>query len=192
MPFKVRLKLAVICILGVWLNLWLWSLDAWLGGFTFLAAIFYIEMIYPKWNFFGHAVLNVKDKGERAVALTFDDGPSEWTTPILDTLKAEGVKATFFLLGSNIKRHPEIARRIQSEGHVIGFHGETHSKFHLKSLSFIQNVRWRSFKMRLHYTEKFALEISLSDFKGTIYKEWGNARRSNLENFGICRFWNCS
>jgi peptidoglycan/xylan/chitin deacetylase (PgdA/CDA1 family) len=61
------------------------------------------------------------------VALTFDDGPSpQWTPQVLDILRARGVKATFFLLGSNVAAHPEIARRIVAEGHLIGNHTYTH------------------------------------------------------------------
>ena len=62
-----------------------------------------------------------------AVALTFDDGPDpEWTPAILDILKARGVKATFFVVGSEAERHPELVRRIVAEGHEIGNHTFTH------------------------------------------------------------------
>ena len=62
-----------------------------------------------------------------AVALTFDDGPTpQWTPAILDILKAKGVKATFFVVGSEAERHPEIVRRIVAEGHEIGNHSFTH------------------------------------------------------------------
>lgn len=55
------------------------------------------------------------------VALTFDDGPDSTFTPaILDVLKKYGVKATFFLLGRNIKKYPELVERIAKEGHAIG------------------------------------------------------------------------
>ena len=55
-----------------------------------------------------------------AVALTFDDGPSEpYTGQILDILRDQGVKATFFLIGENARRHPALVRRIAREGHAI-------------------------------------------------------------------------
>ncbi|MCZ2815106.1 polysaccharide deacetylase family protein [Modestobacter sp. VKM Ac-2984] len=61
------------------------------------------------------------------VALTFDDGPSpQWTPEVLDVLRARGVKATFFLIGRNVADHPEMARRIVAEGHLIGNHTYTH------------------------------------------------------------------
>ena len=65
----------------------------------------------------------------KLVALTFDDGPyGEATSQILDILKKERVHATFFLLGINVEKYPAIAKRIVSEGHVIGNHSYSHSK----------------------------------------------------------------
>ncbi len=65
---------------------------------------------------------------ERTVALTFDDGPLPQNTPqVLDVLRARGVKATFFVTGSNVSAHPELARRIVAEGHAIGNHTWSHS-----------------------------------------------------------------
>jgi cellulose synthase/poly-beta-1,6-N-acetylglucosamine synthase-like glycosyltransferase/peptidoglycan/xylan/chitin deacetylase (PgdA/CDA1 family)/spore germination protein YaaH len=62
-----------------------------------------------------------------AVAITFDDGPDpEWTPVLLDILKEEGVSATFFLIGANMEKHPELVQRIVREGHLIGNHTYTH------------------------------------------------------------------
>jgi chitin deacetylase len=64
---------------------------------------------------------------ERVVALTFDDGPRPpFTDAILDVLRDQGVVATFFLVGQNAQRHPELARRILREGHAVGNHGWAH------------------------------------------------------------------
>lgn len=63
-----------------------------------------------------------------AAALTFDDGPSgEHTPALLDALRAEGVHATFFVLGRQARAHPEIVRRIAEEGHELASHGDDHS-----------------------------------------------------------------
>ncbi|MEJ5867717.1 polysaccharide deacetylase family protein [Pseudokineococcus sp. 5B2Z-1] len=62
----------------------------------------------------------------RAVALTFDDGPSAWTPQVLDVLRAKGVRATFFVTGDHVARHPDVARRIVAEGHVIANHTQSH------------------------------------------------------------------
>jgi peptidoglycan/xylan/chitin deacetylase (PgdA/CDA1 family) len=60
------------------------------------------------------------------IALTFDDGPSEYTQNILDTLSKYNVRATFFLIGKNVEKYPQIARRIVLEGHSIGNHTYSH------------------------------------------------------------------
>lgn len=63
----------------------------------------------------------------KTMYLTFDDGPSEENTAaVLDILKARGIKATFFLVGENVSKHPEMARRIVQEGHTIGIHCYSH------------------------------------------------------------------
>lgn len=63
----------------------------------------------------------------KVVALTFDDGPWKGqTAEILDILKAEDVKATFFMVGMRVRRSPGIARRVAKEGHLIGNHSDTH------------------------------------------------------------------
>jgi peptidoglycan/xylan/chitin deacetylase (PgdA/CDA1 family) len=64
---------------------------------------------------------------ERVAALTFDDGPDPtWTPRILDCLAQYGAKATFFLVGRNVRTWPQIVRRIVAEGHAVGNHTFTH------------------------------------------------------------------
>lgn len=63
----------------------------------------------------------------RELVLTFDDGPWPGTTPrVLDALKSECVRATFFLLGRNAAAHPQLARRALAEGHSVGHHSYSH------------------------------------------------------------------
>lgn len=63
----------------------------------------------------------------KTMYLTFDDGPSEENTAaVLDILKENGIKATFFVVGENVRKHPEVARRIVAEGHTIGIHCNRH------------------------------------------------------------------
>lgn len=64
---------------------------------------------------------------EKKIYLTFDDGPTtEATEWILSVLKKHDVKATFFCIGDNIRKHPELFQKILSEGHVIGNHTYNH------------------------------------------------------------------
>ena len=70
---------------------------------------------------------NIYNSKEKRVYLTFDDGPSKTVTPlILDLLKKENIKATFFVLGSRVELNPSIVRREYEEGHFIANHGYSH------------------------------------------------------------------
>lgn len=70
----------------------------------------------------------IMDQGmsENLCALTFDDGPSRLTPRLLDMLRDYGIPATFFLLGSQAQRHPDVVRRILAEGHEVGNHSWSH------------------------------------------------------------------
>jgi peptidoglycan-N-acetylglucosamine deacetylase len=64
---------------------------------------------------------------EGGVALTFDDGPDPDATPaVLDALAAGGARGVFFLLGEQVEAHPDLARRVAQEGHVVALHGFRH------------------------------------------------------------------
>lgn len=70
---------------------------------------------------------HIYSSDEKRVFLTFDDGPSRTVTlPILDLLKQEDIKVTFFTLGSRIEFYPEIVKREYEEGHYIANHGYSH------------------------------------------------------------------
>ncbi|SOD15475.1 polysaccharide deacetylase family protein [Pedobacter xixiisoli] len=83
---------------------------------------FFLKWFYPNliWN---------KDTKEKIVYLTFDDGPIPNVTDfVLNTLKSFDVKATFFCIGDNIQKHPQVFERIKREGHAIGNHTYNHLK----------------------------------------------------------------
>lgn len=61
------------------------------------------------------------------IALTFDDGPNSHTGEVLDALKEAGIKATFFIVGNQAHRHPEMLARIAREGHLLANHSATHA-----------------------------------------------------------------
>ena len=71
-------------------------------------------------------IMQVPATYRKNVALTFDDGPSAFTPMILDVLRREGIKATFFVTGKAVKAHPELAKAIVAGGHVIGNHSYSH------------------------------------------------------------------
>lgn len=88
---------------------------------------------------FGRVMTRLPGSGRRA-ALTFDDGPNPFATPlVLDALAAAGVQATFFFLGRHVRRWPEIAARAAAEGHQIGNHGFSHTKLHLRSAAYARD-----------------------------------------------------
>jgi len=67
------------------------------------------------------------DRREKAVYLTFDDGPIPQSTPfILETLRAFNIRATFFMVGDNVRKHPELFRQIVADGHCVGNHTHNH------------------------------------------------------------------
>ena len=67
------------------------------------------------------------DPNEKAVYLTFDDGPIPESTPwLLDTLDRYGVKATFFMVGDNVRKYPELYEEIRRRGHRLGNHTFNH------------------------------------------------------------------
>lgn len=73
-------------------------------------------------------ISNIYHSDTKRVFLTFDDGPSKTVTPlILDLLKQENIKATFFLLGSRTELNPDIVKREYDEGHYIANHGYSHN-----------------------------------------------------------------
>jgi peptidoglycan/xylan/chitin deacetylase (PgdA/CDA1 family) len=78
--------------------------------------------------------------GQPHVAMTFDDGPHPQNTPrLLDILRARNIKATFYVIGQNVDRHPGIVRRIVAEGHEIGNHTYTHRKLTVLGNTEVEN-----------------------------------------------------
>lgn len=71
---------------------------------------------------------DITKSNEKKAYLTFDDGPTTKATgKILDILKEEQVKATFFVVGKHVKEHPELVKREYDEGHYIANHGYSHN-----------------------------------------------------------------
>ena len=105
-------------------------------------------------------------KNETKVAyLTFDDGPTTSVTPkILDILKAENVKASFFVIGKYVDRHPEIVRREYEEGHYIANHGYDHDN----SILYKSN---ESFKNEVEKTDiAIGKAIGVEDYCSHIFR----------------------
>ena len=81
-------------------------------------------------------------KRDRTVYLTFDDGPIPEVTPwVLDTLDRYGIKATFFMVGENVERHPELLEEVRRRGHSVGNHTMSHLQgAHVGTKHYLHNV----------------------------------------------------
>ncbi len=100
----------------------------------------YLSWIYPR-RTWGFAL------SEKTVYLTFDDGPNPILTPwILDVLKEKGIYATFFCVGENIKKFPELFERIKMEGHQIANHSMQHEKG--------TKTKWKTYKNSVEETQE--------------------------------------
>jgi peptidoglycan/xylan/chitin deacetylase (PgdA/CDA1 family) len=81
-----------------------------------------LKKLYPElvWNI---------DQNDRCIYLTFDDGPIPIVTPfVLNILKEYNAKATFFCIGDNVRKHPDVFEQVKTEGHAIGNHTFNHLK----------------------------------------------------------------
>ncbi len=102
-------------------------LGLWLAMLGIIAGIvFTLQAVLPGTHFYGPTFSEVKTS-RKVVALTFDDGPNPpYTGQVLDILREEGVPATFFVIGKNAEKHPELLKRMIAEGHEVGNHTYIH------------------------------------------------------------------
>jgi peptidoglycan/xylan/chitin deacetylase (PgdA/CDA1 family) len=89
-------------------------------------------------QFFGPSVYR-GPRSSPGIAVTFDDGPSEGTLPLLETLSRFNIPATFFQCGLNVQRLPDIAREVVGAGHEIGNHSHTHPALYFRSAAAIES-----------------------------------------------------
>jgi peptidoglycan/xylan/chitin deacetylase (PgdA/CDA1 family) len=94
-----------------------------------VGGLFAFRMI-PAFDPMGRVRWHLARSTKKTCAITFDDGPSADTAAVLDVLARAQVRATFFVLAENARRHPEILRRLASEGHTVAIHGDRHHKLH--------------------------------------------------------------
>ena len=100
-----------------------------------LSTLFAYHGINPSSRLYGKVWSN-GNRNNLRIALTFDDGPNEpYTSQVLGILERYGIKATFFIIGQNARRYPEVCRQIVTAGNVIG----NHSYHHHKSLCLRRN-----------------------------------------------------
>lgn len=93
------------------------------------------RMLYP-------SALWRMDAGEKAIYLTFDDGPIPEVTPwVLDILDTYGIKATFFMVGDNVRKYPQLLEEVKVRGHRVGNHTYNHIRgFEYDAEHYMDNV----------------------------------------------------
>ena len=134
------------------------------------------------------------DPNRPAVALTFDDGPSESTPALLNLLESLGVRATFFMCGRNVRRLPQIAREVHARGHEIGNHTDTHPRFDFKPPEFIYRemaLAQETIKVKVGVTPRY--------FRAPYGVRWFGVRRAQ-QRLGLTgvmwtvigRDWKCA
>lgn len=136
MPLKSRLVIvgyvALFLLAGAAMLMLTAPAGAWaVAGVAALLCAFValaLDALYPRVNLFLPALVSLPQQaGRKTIALTFDDGPvPQYTPQILDVLDRHGVKATFFCIGDNARRFPQLVRDIVARGHTLGNHTQTH------------------------------------------------------------------
>lgn len=93
-----------------------------------------------------------KNEGKRIVFLTFDDGPIPDVTPwVLDTLEHYEIKATFFVVGDNVRKYPEVYQKVVQAGHKVGNHTYNHLRaWEWSTAAYIANVEQNNALVQSH------------------------------------------
>ena len=101
-------------------------------------ALTIIGSFHMRWNYFLKANHKNDKINKNVIALTFDDGPNkEFTPKVLTLLKKYNANATFFVIGDNVRKHPDLLKKINNEGHLIG----NHSYYHRNSFGFLSTKK---------------------------------------------------
>lgn len=108
-------------------------------GALFIMGYLFLELINSRqFQFFGTAINRV-ETDKKIVALTFDDGPTESTAEVLQIVNELNIPATFYLIGEQIERYPELTKEIVNSGHELGNHSYSHKRMVFKSYNFVKN-----------------------------------------------------
>lgn len=133
---------------------------------------------------------SIDEEDKKIIYLTFDDGPSyKVTNTILDILKENEVKATFFLIGSQIKDKEDVVKRIYNEGHSIGLHTYTHNfrKIYCNEDKFIQEMIFCQSKIQ----DVIGIAPNIIRFPGGSYKHLSKSYLKKLHENNFRVFdWN--
>lgn len=153
-----------------------------------MGMVSYREQISSAANYITSAIdgggeVNESGADSPKIAITFDDGPHpHYTQQLLDGLKDRGVKATFFVTGEHAEEYPDIIRRMNEEGHLIGNHTYSHIQ--------LTNGNRQTYKEELIQTNEIISHITGKEvlFVRPPYGSWDKSLEKDLNMFPV--LWN--
>ncbi len=125
MKHRISILILTLLLIAIYFlegEIWIYFVALGLFGL-----VTFLGVTNMDFNWFLKSYISNPRVEKRIIALTFDDGPTEFTPKFLDLLARHEQKGTFFCIGTQIIKHPEIFQRIADEGHEVGNHTFTHS-----------------------------------------------------------------
>jgi chitin deacetylase len=107
-------------------------------GTLFILGYLFLQLINARhFQFFGTPITRL-ETDKKLVALTFDDGPTDSTAEVLKIVNDQHIPATFYLIGEQIEKYPELTKEIVNSGHELGNHSYSHQRMIFKSYGFMK------------------------------------------------------
>ena len=126
---SMKHRLVTLTFLLIAISLIVLKSDWWLILLTFSIWLFitFLGVVNMDFHFFLRSSIQPENIQTKKIAITLDDGPTSFTPKFLEMLHQYDQKATFFCIGKQIEKHPEILRKIIEDGHEVGIHSYSHS-----------------------------------------------------------------
>lgn len=127
-----------------------------MNWFIFFMILSYGIMPSVYYRNFSKKIIKRVPKNDKVIALTFDDGPDPKYTPkLLDVLRTNDIKCTFFVLAENAEKYPDIIKRISNEGHYIALH----SLKHMNAIFSLPDQTQKNFSQSINIMNKLGVKV---------------------------------
>lgn len=168
-----RIKKILVCILGIAGSIWC------IGSMRARETKKTETQVQESGNVFRESEA---PKDIMKIALTFDDGPSQYTSRLSEGLKKKGVSATFFLLGENMEKYPEEGKKLAEDGHLLGNHSYSHVQ--------LNKIPLEKACQEIIKTNNLIFEAtgSYPQYVRPPFGEWSSQLEKKVEMFPV--FWN--